>query len=160
MPLKFVFGQDELVASFVAAMIPHMRGRGFGKCRAIGVVDADNELIAGWVYHHLAPEAGIVEISCAALPGRLWVTPETLRVMYDYPFMECGCQMIIHKVLRTNQRLLRQFAALNCDLRTFPRLFGRHEDGVICSLTDDAWRAGKIFQRIHRADERKQQEAA
>jgi hypothetical protein len=131
MSLKYVFGQDELVADFVAQMIPHVRRRGFGKaCRAIGVVDADNELIAGFVYHNLSEEAGLIEISAAALPGRLWVTPETLKTMYQFPFLQCGCQMVLHKVLSTNERMLRQFAALNCKLIAIPRLFGRERDGV------------------------------
>jgi hypothetical protein len=160
MPLRYLFGQDELVASFVAAMIPHLRGYGFGKCRAVGVVDGDNELIAGWVYHASHPEAAIIEISAAALPGHLWVTRETLNVLYGFPFLQCKCQMVVHKVLASNERLLRQFAALGCMLIAIPRLFGRHEDGVLCLLTDEEWKANKIFQRIHRAEERKQQEAA
>ena len=53
--MRYVLDQHELVADFVAQMIPHMRERGFGPCRAIGVVDDNDELIAGLVYHNLRP---------------------------------------------------------------------------------------------------------
>jgi RimJ/RimL family protein N-acetyltransferase len=158
--LRYIYGQDEIVAGFVAAMIPQCRARGFGRCRAIGVADADNELIAGWVYHHMAPEAGLIDVSAAALPGRQWAPRETWRVMYDYPFMECGAQMVIHTVLASNERVVRMLEALGCELTGFPRLYGRHEDGIVCSLTDDAWRANPIFQRVHRQAAKEHREAA
>jgi hypothetical protein len=30
---------------------------------------------------------------------------------------------------------------------TFPRLFGRDDDGVTCRLTDDAWAASKFNKK-------------
>jgi hypothetical protein len=147
--LKYLYGQDELVAEFVARMIPHVGAFGFGKCKAIGICE-DNELIAGIVYHALSPSAGLIELSAAALPGRQWCTRETLRVMYDFCFVQCGCQTVVNKVLASDVRHLRELAVLGYSLIEFPRLFGRDKDGVICRLTDDAWRANKVFRRIHR----------
>ena len=66
--LDYVYNYDELVARFVAMLIPHCR-RGFGRCKTIGVIDDAGQLIAGLVYHNYDPEAGIIEISGAALPG-------------------------------------------------------------------------------------------
>jgi hypothetical protein len=40
------YGHDEIVANFVASMIPECRERGFGKCRAIGIANADGVLLA------------------------------------------------------------------------------------------------------------------
>jgi hypothetical protein len=153
MPLRYIYGQDELVADFVARMIPHVGDSGFGRCKAIGVVNAvDNELIAGWTYHHSNPKAGWIEISAAALPGRQWAPRMTWQIMYDVPFLQYRCQTVCHTVLASNQRLLRQLGALGCSLRTIPRLFSRQDDGVIALLTDDDWRTNKIFQRVHRQD--------
>jgi hypothetical protein len=157
--LKYIYGQDKIVAGFVAAMIPHCRERGFGKCRAIGVADADNELIAGWTYHHLNPKAGWVEISAAALPGRHWATRETWRIMYDVPFIEYGCQTVSHTVLASNERVQRILAVLGCSFIAVPRLYGRHEDGIACLLTDDDWFANPIFQRVRREAEVKREAA-
>ena len=45
--LDYVFGHDEIVANFVASLIPECRARGFGKCRAMGVVNSEGDLIGG-----------------------------------------------------------------------------------------------------------------
>ena len=95
--LDYVYGHDAIVADFVAHLIPHCR-RGFGpQAVAVGVVDG-SVLIAGIVYHNWDPEAGIIEISGAALPGVQWLTRETLKRMYRYPFFVCGCQMKVMRV--------------------------------------------------------------
>lgn len=155
--LRYVFDRHELVADFVAQMIPHLRGQhGIGKgCKAIGVVDDDNELIAGLIYHHWDPVAGTIEMTAAALPSCGWLTRSTLAVMYRYPFEQCNCQMVIKRVQVSNGSLLRQLAALGFRRVDVPRLFGRGRDGVICTLTYEDWRANKVLQRAGRCNERK-----
>ena len=150
--MRYLLDQPELVADFVARMIPQVGARGFGRCTAIGMVDDDGELVAGLVYHNLSPEAGLIEISGAALPETRWLTRETIRIMHGYPFLQCGCQMAIMKVLKTDLRLQRQLAALNYMFIDIPRLFGRGEDGVLCLLTQEDWMASKFYRRLHRID--------
>lgn len=148
MTLRYAFDQSELVAGFVAGMVPHVRARGFGPCQAIGVVSAQNELIAGFVYHHLSPEFGVMEVSAAAIPGQKWLTRTTLNVIYHYPFVVCGCQTVIHTIRASHQHLLRPLAVLGCKLATVERLFGRDEDGIVATLTDNAWAASKFSARM------------
>jgi hypothetical protein len=143
--LGYVYGQDQAVAQFTATLIPHCR-RGFGACKAIGVVE-HGYLIAGFVYHNWDPEAEIIEISGAALPGHRWCTPMTLAHIYRYPFLQLDCQMIVQRVPAANERLLSQLSRLNYAFVPFPRLFGSDADGVICLLTVEAWAANKICQR-------------
>lgn len=163
MTLRFLYGRDDIVVPFVAMMIPHVGGRGFGKCVSVGVLDNDDELIAGFVYHRLYVDddgESTIEISAAALPGRPWVTRETLRIMYDYPFRQCRAQLVVHTVLASDLRMLRQFAALGCTLTRLKRIYGRNTDVVVCELTDEDWRGNKIFQRIARQMPAARQEAA
>ena len=160
MTLRYTFEHSEQVADFVARMIPQVRGRGFGPCQAIGVLDEDNELIAGLVYHRLSPECGVIELSAASLPGQQWLTRMTLRVAYQYPFEQCGCQMVLHTTKASNMRTQRQLASLGCMLVTMPRLYGRNEDAVVCLLTYEDWLSNKIFQRIRRHPDQQQKEAA
>jgi RimJ/RimL family protein N-acetyltransferase len=148
--LKYLYDRDKLVADFAARMIPHAYARGFGNCRAIGVVDEHNELIAGMVYHHISPEAGVMEISVAALPGRQWLSRATLAVMYEFPFRQCGCQLLLHTIEVGNIRALRQLLAIGCKRIDFPRLFGRGRDAVVCTLTREAWESNKLCQRFWR----------
>lgn len=135
--LGFLYGQDEIVAKFVATLIPHCQ-RGFGNCKTIGVLDREGRLIGGIVYHHYDPDAGVIEMSGAATDPH-WLTRETLARMYGYPFDECGCQMVVMRVAADNERLLRQLAAYNYSFITIPRLFGRDRDAVLCLLTHEDW---------------------
>lgn len=103
--LRYVYGQDQLVADFVARA-KHASGfspyAGFAdkNLRAIGIVNADDELIAGLVYYDWRPQCGTIEISIEALPKQNWLTRTTLKVMFQYPFLSCGCQALYQNLGR------------------------------------------------------------
>src|SRR6185436_12594652 len=139
--LEYVYENSEAVAWAVARMIPHCRERGFGKCKAIGVLE-DGKLIGGIVYNQWNPEAGTIEITAAAISPR-WLTRETIDHMYTYPFDQLGCQMVIQRTPADNERLLRQLAVGGYMFVHVPRLFGRDRDGVLCLLTDEVWRSSR-----------------
>ena len=147
--LNYVYGQNQAVSDAVAAMIPQMHGRGFGKCSAIGVLDGQ-VLVAGIVYHNWEPDAEIIEMSVAALPGVPWLSRETIHRMYEYPFGQLGCQMVINRMAADDERLLAQCARLGYDLIKFPRMLGRDRDGVIGQLTIEAWKANPMSERCYR----------
>lgn len=148
--LDYVYGHDQLVADFVAVLIPSVRDRGFPKAsKAIGVIE-DNKLIAGLVYHNFDIAAGVIEMSGAALPGKYWLTSETLRRIYDYPFLEIGCQMVLMRVAEENRSLLRVLSAIGYAFKTIERLLGPTKNGVICTLTFEAWYDNKFNQRDRR----------
>jgi RimJ/RimL family protein N-acetyltransferase len=157
--LDYVYGHDEIVSHFVATLIPHCR-RGFGPAaKAIGVID-EGRLIAGIVYHNYDPEAGIIEISGAALPGTYWLSRETLRRMFQYPFHGCRCQMVVQRTPADDERLLGVLARYGYAFVTIPRLFGRDRDGVVCLLTREAWENNKFNQRLRHHVEPALEEAA
>ena len=148
MSLDYVYGHDLIVAHFTAQLIPQCQ-RGFGdNIRAIGVIDAAGNLIAGIVYHNWDPEAGVIELSGAALPGVNWLTRETLKRMFQFPFLQCNCQMVVQRTPADDRRLLGILAAYGYDLVAVPRLFGRNRDGVICCLTREAWAGNKFNRRL------------
>jgi len=145
--LDYVYGHEEIIGQFVAQLIPHCR-RGFGpNIATIGVINDAGALIAGLVYHNWDPEAGIIELSGAALPGANWLTRRTLALMYQYPFEGCGCQMVVQRTPADDKRLLGILATYGFDLVTVQRLFGRERDGVICTLTVEAWRNNKFNRK-------------
>jgi hypothetical protein len=157
--LGYVYGQDQPVARFVADMIPHCR-RGFGEnIKAIGVIDGDR-LIAGFVFHNFEPEAGVIEISGAALPGSNWCTRRTLAVIYRYPFLQLECQMIVQRVLEENESLLWILSRYNYSFVKVPRLFGRNSNGVICCLTREAWASNRFNQKLRHHVQEPIEEAA
>ncbi|HEX3412884.1 MAG TPA: hypothetical protein VHT00_14285 [Stellaceae bacterium] len=161
MMLDYLYGHDETVAHFVATLIPHCR-RGFAPtAKAIGVLDQDGLLIAGIVYHNYDPEAELIEISGAALPGRQWLTRGTLARMFQYPFHQCGCQMVVQRTPADDERLLYVLSRYGYGLITIPRLFGRDRDGVVCLLTREAWENNKFNKRLkHHLEPAQIEEAA
>jgi RimJ/RimL family protein N-acetyltransferase len=145
--LRLLFDQDKPVADFVAAMIPHVRRLGFGpNVRAIGVIDEDGTLLGGMVYHNWDPEAGIIEMSGAAVSPR-WLTRRTLAAMFSYAFGVCSVQQIMMRTPIENERVLRQLAAYGFEFIKIPRMFGRDRDGMLCLLTDDEWAHNKFNKR-------------
>jgi hypothetical protein len=147
--MRYLYGHDEIVAHFVSQLIPSCRERGFpSTARAIGVIDDDGLLIAGLVYHNYEPEAEIIEISGAALPKKYWLTRETLRRMYQYPFLQIGCQMVFQRNSANDERLLGMLAAYGYTLIRVPRMLGRDHDGVICTLTYEDWADNRFNRRF------------
>ena len=144
--LRYVYGYDQLVADFVAGLIPHAR-RGFSNVRAIGVINEIGQLIAGMVYHNWDPDAGILEMSGASKDPQ-WLTRQTLARIYHVPFVKAQCQMTVMRVPEDDERLLRQLAVYGYVFVKVPRMFGRERNGVLCLLTYEAWAANKFNKRF------------
>jgi hypothetical protein len=154
MPLRYIYGQDQIVADFVArsklasGFSEWQSGFADKNLKAIGIANDDNELIAGIVYFNYHPEAGTIEMSIDAIPKQRWLTRSTLAVMFQYPFLQCGCQMLITKTSARSLHVLRMLAAMNFALIRIPRANGRNDDGVICLLTVEDWMANKFCKRF------------
>ena len=154
--LRYVYGHDDIVADFVAQLIPLVRGRGFpAKRRAIGVLDDEGKLIAGFVYYSWNTQAQTIEMAGAALPGARFFTRETLWRMFEYPLVQCDCQMLMMRVEAENDRLLAQLARGGFMFVTIPRLYGRGKDGVIAMLTREEWDSNPLY-RFERAAKMKE----
>lgn len=141
--IELAYGFDQPVADFVARHIPSCE-RGFGECRAIGVV-LDGNLIAGAVYHDWHPEAGVIQMSAAATSAR-WLAPKVLHAIFAYPFEVIGVQMVVLQVKDSNTRMKRIAERFGFTGYPIPRLAGRNETAILYTLTDDAWRA-TAFER-------------
>jgi hypothetical protein len=147
MSLEYVYGQNGIVSAFVARLIPHC-ARGFGfNIQTIGVVDG-GDLIAGIVYQNWEPEAGVIEITAAALPGEPWLSRETLRHMFQYPFLICGCQMVVQRIPADDERQEWMMSRFGYMLIKVPRMYGRNRDGVLALLTYEDWASNKFNRRF------------
>ena len=140
--MKLLFGHSDAVERFVAGLIPRCAD-GFGPCQAIGVIDNDGKLIAGWVWHGWDPSAETMEFSGASINPH-WMTQDILHALFSYAFDEVGCQMVLTRNSESNKRLHRQLNRYGFTRWDVPRLFGRGENGVFWTLTDDAWRANNF----------------
>lgn len=145
---RYVYGRDDVVAPFVAQLIPHVRKRGFGgDARTLGVINEQGQLVAGVVYNNYDDDARLIEMHGAAIDP-MWLRRETLQRMYGYPFDQLGVQMLLMRTPVENTRVLRQLAAYNYTFIKVPRMFGRGQDGVLCLLTYEDWVANKFNKRL------------
>lgn len=156
--LEFIYGHDEEVGRFITALTPGAAVAGIGRHKTIGIIDEQGALIAGLLYFNYDPNAETIEMGAAAITPR-WFTRAVYRRMFEYPFIECGCQMVYTRLRASNEPLLSQFARMNFNLTYLPRMFGRDEDGVLCTLTDDQWLDSAISRRIYRDVSRKKEAA-
>ncbi len=144
------------MAKFVADLIPQVREHGFGDCRAIGTIDAHGSLVGGMVFHHWWPEAETIEFSGAALTPK-WLTRKILDAMFSYAFDVAKVQLLITRNSASNTRLHRQLAAYGFNRFDIPRMFGRGENGVLWTLTEEAFRSGKFHEQKDMLSGRMQQ---
>jgi RimJ/RimL family protein N-acetyltransferase len=159
MMYRYLFGEDRVVAQFVAQLIPHVRQFG-DDARTIGVLREDGVLIAGLVYTNYDQDFGIIEMHGASIDPH-WLTRSTIERMYRYQFVQVGVQMLVQRTPVENERLLRQLAAYDYHFIKIPRMFGRGKDGVLCCLTYEAWIGNRFKKRFkHHLDDAPIEEAA
>jgi len=112
--------------------------------RAVGIIDRSGRLVAGWIWHNYNPDAATIEFSGASTTPR-WMTRAILQKLFAYAFDGIGCQLVVTRNSAGNVRLHRQLARFGFSRFDIPRLFGRHEDAVVWTLTDDDWRASDFY---------------
>lgn len=139
--MRLLYGHDEAVARFVADRLEDDPVAIFGNCRAIGVIDEGGLLVAGVVYHNWWPDAQTIELSSAASTPK-WLTRANLSRIYGYAFDVAGAQMIVARTSAVNSRVHKLLSRSGFEGITIPRLYGRNEDGVLWTLTEEAYRNG------------------
>ena len=145
---------NDAIGRFVAGLIPHMH-RGFADHASMGVFDESGMMIAGIIWHDWNPEHGTIEFSGAGTSKR-WLTPAVLKEMFEYPFLQLGCQTVFTRnsaqnVMANGRGLQRMLKAYGFEAIRIPRLFGRHEDGVLHILHDDVWRSNRFHRQQTRS---------
>lgn len=136
--MQCVFQPREEIKAFIGANIPRCAERGLPpKGSAIGVVKGD-ELIGGFFYHDYDPDAGVIEISGAST-DKGWLTRLVLFTLFSYPFLDLGCQMVAMRHSANDKPLARMLRAYGFKQVVIPRLFGRHEDAIVSTLTVEDW---------------------
>ncbi|MGT2444472.1 N-acetyltransferase [Ensifer adhaerens] len=135
---------NQAVASFVASHIPGCE-RGWEHFNTLGLIEGES-LVAGVVFHNYAPEAGVIELSAAAI-SRRWLTRPMLRGMFGYPFDQLGCQMVVLRVSERNAIMIEIAERFGFSAYRIPRLRGRDEAEILFTFTDEDWRTHPVNRR-------------
>ena len=132
---RLLLGRTGDCVTFVEAIL----GPGsYHPCEGIGFLRRDGVLEAAAIYHGWTPDTGVIEISAASI-SRRWGTRSRLHVIFDYPFQQLGCQMVVARTSEHNHGPLRIWRALGADEYRIPRLLGRDHAGIITTLTAEQW---------------------
>lgn len=142
-----VFEYPEAVRAFVAQGI-FAPGREFGASTAIGFATEDEGLVAGFVYHNYEPDTGVIEVSGYST-RRNWVNKALFKTIFDYPFKQLGCRMVVARHSATNKRVIRIWNALGATQTTLPDLRGPNEAEVVALLKADDWHNSKFTRKSH-----------
>ncbi len=138
--------ERDLMAAWVAQRIWPNSANQIGGCVCMAVLSGNK--IAGCVaYHNYDPRAGVIELSAAA-DNKRWLTKRSLKEMFEYPFVDLGVQMVIARTSADEKQahLHKIFKTYGFKSQIIPRLYGRNEDGILFSLTDDDWRKSKFYR--------------
>lgn len=144
--MNIIWGHTEAVVKFVSDII-WGDDRGFGgEHTAAGIIDNNGCLVGGVVYHNYNPWAGTIELSAASITAK-WLTRKIITKLLSYPFIACGCQMLIGQTEASNRRDRRMMCGIGFSEQRVGRLFGRNSDGILQTLTDDEWKAGLYYNK-------------
>ena len=131
-------GQKELVACWVADRIRDMGEPPARDYEAIGVTKGD-VLIGGVIYsefREISRGEHDIRMHCAGEPG--WLTRQTLRAFFEYPFRQLAAVRVTTTVAKGNKKA----RALNERLGfvhegTIRHGYGRGRDGILYGMLVD-----------------------
>lgn len=131
---------DQRLHEHTCAFVQKMAGmpRGFGESTSMAWLDDATDpprMVGAAVFHNYQPEAGVIELSGAGLPGVPWMTPATFHVVFDYAFKTCDCQLVVSRN-EPGARQLRIWKKLGASFYEIPHLRGRDRGEVITTLRD------------------------
>lgn len=141
--------ETEALSRLVADRIWPTKGRSFGECLGIAVMEGPT-LAAGLIYHNYDPDARVIEISGAAW-SKGWLTRDVLKAMYGYPFIDCGCQAVVQRVSDEDTAQHRMLTSYGAVRYRIPRLRGIDAAENIFVTTKEAWASNK-FNRPRSSD--------
>lgn len=132
---SLLYGHTAEVAAWVAERIPHMNGRAFGPCEAIGVGNAQTgKIYAGVVFHEYQPDYENIQLSMAA-DSPLWATRETIKALLAYPFRRLNVYMVWTCTPVGNERALKVNEHIGFKRKPIvPHVYGPKKHAVICQM--------------------------
>jgi len=140
--MRLLLGDDEHVAAWAAGLIPHMHGRGFGDCRAIGVVSERGEPLAGVVFSNFLPQYRSIEISLATSTPRC-LTRRLMQEIMAYPFEQLACQRVTAITPRRAAAIRRFIDGFGFKREGLVRRGFGDDDAVISGLLKREWLRSK-----------------
>ena len=108
--MKIVHEDKFLIAQWVAERVPQVRDiRDFGPFVSLGILDKQDNLIAGCVYNNYTGHD--IHLTFAADSPK-WATRTNIKRILTYPFEEAGCRRCSALVAKGNKRVRKLLTGL------------------------------------------------
>jgi len=137
-----VFGQDFII-DWVERQILSNGDKFDDGAQAMGFCDNNRQLVAGIVYHNYSASAQTIEMS-AYSSRRHWTTGQIVKLIFDYPFDQLGCRLVVARHSQNNKVARRIWNSLGAAEYIIPELRGAGEAEAIAVLSRDTWEASKF----------------
>ncbi|MBO6507982.1 MAG: N-acetyltransferase [Roseibium sp.] len=140
-----VYDYPDAVKAFVSAGL-WGRLRDFGECTSIGYANAEEGLVAGFVFHNYEPEYGSIELSGFST-RRDWATRDVVANIFGgYPFKQLGCRLLIGRHSEHNTRVRRIWKALGAEEVLIPQLRSDDESEAVAILKRDVFLKSRFMR--------------
>lgn len=149
-----IYGFDTELAAWAVSRIPHMRGGGFGPCRAIGVMrgrdpdDMGAPMQAVVVFHDYIEQVKTCQVSVASRTP-IWARSDIIAALLKYPFEQLGVNLIWSAMPHENLKTIRFNEHLGFKRDAVLRhRFGWKRHAVVTSMTkhdyERVWKNGQV----------------
>ena len=113
---------------------------------ALGWATASEGIVAGFVFTNWQRSDGVIEVSGYST-RRDWASKPIVRAIFEYPFDDLGCRMVVARHSVRNARVRRIWRALGADEVILPRMRGDDEDEAVSLFHRDQWRASRFARK-------------
>ena len=104
----------------------------------------DGQPVAAIILHNWQPEAGVIEISAAG--EGYWQTRRVVNEVMAMCFDTMGCQMVMMRNSAKDEATCQNSRRLGFSGVLLPRMRGRDEDEWLFTLTEEAWKSGRLYK--------------
>lgn len=110
---------------------------------SVTVMDGDKP-IAAIILHNWQPDCGVIEITAAG-SGR-WQSRRVINAVFRLCFDMMQCQTVAMRVAADHERMIENALRLGFDATRLPNMRGRGKDEWLFTLTDEAWKASRLYK--------------
>ena len=100
--MEFFSNKEDLICMWMAERLPGYAPDDFKPCSTIGFM-RDGQLVAGVLFNNFRESCRDVQLTIAAdTPS--WIGKDSLRVIFEYVFIQLGCVRLTVSIAKKNKR--------------------------------------------------------
>lgn len=144
---KPVADHNNIVQRFVSLGI-FGRPDAFENATAIGVVNSNDVLIGGVIFHNWQPDHKSIELSAFSIDKR-WINRHILRSAFTYVFDQLQSRIAVAQMSEHNAPAMKFWRGIGASLHPVPDLMEDGVDTIVAVLHREVWMYSKFKKEQH-----------